>query len=162
MMNRVVFIIGVSGSGKTHIGKNLAHEVNIKFIDADDQHSEQNIKKMESGIPLTDEDRIPWLLKLNQLAKAHLNEGCIISCSALKQSYRNLLAKDIEHRVNWVYLKGDYDLIYDRMKTRINHFMKPKMLLSQFETLEEPLDSIEIDISQSPESIIMHLKKEIT
>lgn len=162
MMNRVVFIIGVSGSGKTHIGKNLADEVDITFIDADDQHSEQNIEKMKSGMPLTDEDRIPWLLKLNQLAKTHLNEGCVISCSALKQSYRNLLAEGIEHQVNWVYLKGDYDLIYDRMKTRIGHFMKPKMLLSQFETLEEPVDSIEIDISKSPESIIKYLKKELT
>lgn len=161
-MDRTVFIIGVSGSGKTHIGKNLARAFDVKFIDADDQHSEQNIEKMKSGIPLTDEDRIPWLLKLNQLAKTHLNEGCIISCSALKQSYRNLLAKGIEHQVNWVYLKGDYDLIYDRMKTRVDHFMKPKMLLSQFETLEEPLDSIEIDISQCTESIIKHLKKEIT
>lgn len=161
-MDRTVFIIGVSGSGKTHIGKNLARAFDVKFIDADDQHSEQNIEKMKSGIPLTDEDRIPWLLKLNQLAKTHLNEGCIISCSALKQSYRNLLAKGIEHQVNWVYLKGDYDLIYNRMKTRVDHFMKPKMLLSQFETLEEPLDSIEIDISQCTESIIKHLKKEIT
>ncbi|MDC1028748.1 gluconokinase [Schleiferiaceae bacterium] len=162
MMNRVVFIIGVSGSGKTHIGKNLADEVDIKFIDADDQHSEQNIEKMKSGMPLTDKERIPWLLKLNQLARAHSNEGCVISCSALKQSYRNLLAEGIEHQVNWVYLKGDYDIIYDRMKTRIGHFMKPKMLLSQFETLEEPVDSIEIDISKSPESIIKYLKKELT
>ena len=161
-MNRVIFIIGVSGSGKTHVGKNLADEVDIKFIDADDQHSKQNIEKMKSGIPLTDEDRIPWLLKLNELAKTHLNEGCVISCSALKQSYRNLLAEGIEHQVNWVYLKGDYDLIYDRMKTRIGHFMNPKMLLSQFDTLEEPVDSIAIDVSKSPESIIKYLKKELT
>lgn len=154
-------MIGVSGSGKTSVGQLLAKELNIDFIDADDHHPPANIEKMKSGIPLTDADRLPWLNCLHQIAKNHLNRGCVISCSALKQRYRNRLSASIVNEVLWIYLKGDYELIYNRMKNRLDHFMDAQMLRSQFETFEEPANALEMEIIKPPESIVEEIINKI-
>lgn len=158
LKSKVIFIMGVSGSGKTSVGKLLASKMALTFIDADDHHPQINIDKMSSGVHLTDHDREPWLDRLHQIAYNHLHLGCVIACSALKQRYRDKLSHSIEKNVQWVYLKGDYNQIFNRMKSRKGHFMNPKMLESQFTTLEEPKNAIEMSITNSPEIIVEKLK----
>lgn len=158
---KVIFVMGVSGSGKTSVGQLLAKELAIPFFDADDHHPPSNIEKMSRGIPLNDEDRKPWLNNLHQIAVEHISSGCVITCSALKEIYRKRMNQSIESNVLWVYLKGSYDLIFERMKKRKNHFMNTKMLKSQFETLEEPTDAINIDIADSLEVIVQKVKENI-
>lgn len=155
----VIFIMGVSGSGKSRIGQLLAAELDVPFIDADDHHPADNIEKMSNGIPLNDVDRLPWLRVVNRLALENSHQGCVIACSALKSSYRTLLAKGIKPTAAWVYLKGSFDQILDRMNSRKNHFMKAEMLQSQFDILEEPKNPMIIDISASPESILAQIKQ---
>lgn len=159
---KIIFIIGVSGSGKTSVGQLLANELSVPFIDADDHHPLSNIEKMTQGIPLNDSDRVPWLDVLHEIAVKHLNAGCVIACSALKETYRKRLSQSIESSILWVYLKGSYDLIFERMNSREGHFMEAKMLKSQFDTLEEPTNAINIDISNSPKIIVQKIKKHLT
>ena len=152
--------MGVSGVGKTTIGKLLSQELQIPFFDGDDFHPKENIAKMSNGIPLNDDDRNGWLQTLNKLAKDELkNNSCIIVCSALKQKYRDILTEGVE--AHWVYLKGSFQQIKERLEARSNHFMSSKLLESQFETLEEPIESIEIDINLSPTEIVKTLKNKL-
>jgi len=151
---KIIFIMGVSGCGKSSVGQLLADELSTVFIDADDHHLPANIEKMSQGTPLTDEDRAPWLDKINQIATEHLTTGAVIACSGLKETYRKRLVKSIEKHAVWVYLKGDYDLIYRRMKDRKGHFMGAAMLKSQFDTLQEPSDAVVVDIANSLERVI--------
>jgi len=154
-----IFIIGVSGSGKSTIGKQLAQELNIPFFDGDDFHSESNITKMSSGQALNDNDRQGWLETLNELAKAQLyNNSCVIVCSALKKTYRDILSQDIKSNTKWVHLVGSYQQIYNRINRRSDHFMPSELLKSQFETLEAPKNAIEVDIDLTPIEIINTLK----
>jgi len=157
----IIFVMGVSGCGKSTVGQLLAEELSMLFIDADDHHLPSSIEKMGQGIPLTDEDRSPWLDKLNQIATQHLENGVVIACSALKEKYRTQLAQSIESNVQWVYLKGDYQLIFDRMQNRHGHFMDAGMLKSQFETLEEPLTAISVDIAHPVEVVVQLLLKQL-
>ncbi len=152
--------MGVSGSGKTTIGKLLADSLNWEFQDADSFHSPENIEKMRHGIPLNDLDRMPWLLALQQGIQNWLqeNKNVVLACSALKASYREYLAVDSE-RIKLVYLKGSFELIQQRLQERHNHFMTEKLLNSQFDALEEPRDAICIDISPPPEAIVQNLRK---
>ncbi len=159
--DKVVFVMGVSGSGKSVIGNQLAQELGLPFVDADDHHPEANIKKMAQGIPLNDNDRIPWLNRLNQLAKVKYTQGCVIACSALKEDYRLRLMHSIESRTIWIYLKGSYDQIFERMNKRVDHFMGANMLQSQFDTLEEPANAIAISIADSPETMIAKIREAI-
>ena len=139
----IIYIMGVSGSGKTTIGKKLSARTAIPFFDADDFH------------PLNDEYRAEWIMKINKLPKSHIKKnGAIIACSALKEKYRTVLSNGITIPVFWVFLHGSYGLIEKRMKARTDHFMPPTMLSSQFDALEIPLHSIAIDISQSPDKKI--------
>ena len=154
--------MGVSGCGKSTIGNMLADDLKIQFFDGDNYHPKENIKKMSSGNALNDDDRHGWLVTLNELAKEQLkNNSCVIVCSALKQKYRTLLSQGIEERTKWVYLSGSFEIIYNRINSRKDHFMSSKLLQSQFDTLEIPENAINIDIEQSPEEIIKKIKEEL-
>jgi gluconokinase len=147
----IVVVMGVSGSGKTTIGKRLAARIGCEFADADDFHSADNKAKMRSGTPLNDEDRLPWLQELNKVISAHslTKTSLVLACSALKQTYRSILAKDAGADVVFVYLKVDFQTLQKRLARRRHKFMNPKLLGSQFETLEEPDDAITVDSTQT-------------
>ena len=153
--------MGVAGSGKTLIGAMLAKSLNWQFADADDFHPAANIEKMTQGIPLTDEDREPWLRAMRDaiLGWIESGENAVLACSALKQRYRDELSHVPETRL--VYLKGSPDLIYNRLSQRHDHFMKPEMLASQFAALEEPADGIVVDVSPSPDEIVAEVRRRL-
>ncbi|WP_372752551.1 NADP-dependent phosphogluconate dehydrogenase [Mariniflexile sp.] len=161
-LNNVIFVMGVSGCGKSTIGKILSQKLNMPFFDGDDFHPQSNIDKMSSGIPLNDEDRYGWLRTLNELAKKQLQDkSCVIVCSALKKSYRDILSSDIQNQVKWVHLAGSFHQILERLKKRENHFMSPDLLQSQFDTLEQPKEALEINIGLKPEEIVEIITKEL-
>jgi len=150
----VILIMGVSSSGKSLIGEKLSDRLGIPFYDADDFHPEDNIKKMESGKPLNDDDRWPWLKILaDKLAEWENSGGGILACSALKEGYREVLNSKVEDP-KWIYLKGGKELIMERMEDRKDHFMPPALLDSQFKDLEEPEYAYAADISKDPEEIV--------
>lgn len=155
--------MGVAGSGKTVVGKELASRLGWDFHDADDFHSPENIVKMERGIPLDDSDRAPWLDSLHDLIRSSLtlNRPAILACSALRERYRQKLLEGNEG-VQIVYLKGNYDLIWSRMSARKDHYMKPFMLQSQFEVLEEPSNALVVDISRSVDEIVQGIIRDLT
>lgn len=150
--------MGVSGSGKTAVGKTLAQTLGWDFFDADDFHPPANVAKMASGIPLDDSDRAPWLDSLHELISSRLKADlpAVLACSALKEIYRQRLLEGNDG-VQVVHLKGSYDLIWSRMEKRTEHYMKPHMLKSQFETLEEPTNAIIIDIALPIEQIVKNI-----
>ena len=150
----IVVVMGVAGSGKTTIGKMLADAIPCAFLEGDSLHARASVEKMSRGIALTDADRAPWLAAIHaHMADVYTRGGSVVvGCSALKQSYRAILADGLP--VTWVYLKGDPDLIQSRMLGRAGHFMKANMLASQFEALEEPSDALIVDVSQPPEKIV--------
>ncbi|GAB5399521.1 MAG: gluconokinase [Aureisphaera sp.] len=151
--------MGVSGSGKTTIGKKLADALHVPFYDADDFHPDRNIEKMKNGIPLNDEDRYPWLKRLSENIDIwSAAEGAVLACSALKESYRTLLAENTP--VDWVFLSGTFDTIFERMANR-NHFMKADMLQSQFDALEVPDYGFHVDIRRNPNKIIDTILNEL-
>jgi len=151
---QALILMGVSGSGKTAVGEFLSQKLSWPFFDGDDFHPKENVAKMAAGIPLDDDDRTPWLTILHDLIADHLAEGksLLLACSALKQTYRDLLLEGNPNTV-FVHLKGDFDLIMNRMQARSGHYMKPEMLHSQFETLEEPADALSVDIGQNLDRI---------
>jgi gluconokinase len=153
----VIVVMGVTGSGKTTIGSLLAKRRGWHFADADQFHSAANKAKMHAGIPLTDADRIPWLETLHQQIQKWLAEkrNVVLACSALKQSYRDLLWHGPE--VQFVYLKGSYELIAQRLRERKGHFADEHILAGQFTDLEEPADAIVVDINKSPDEIAAEL-----
>jgi carbohydrate kinase (thermoresistant glucokinase family) len=147
----IVLVMGVSGSGKSTIGELLAKRLNSEFIDADQYHPPENVKKMAAGIPLEDADRWPWLDRLNALLKAKRN--AVLACSALKEIYRKRLLDGVgDHRV--VYLTGSPELIGERVAARKHRYMPASLLKSQFETLEPPHGAIEIDVAGTPEQCV--------
>ncbi|WP_293243498.1 gluconokinase [Microcoleus sp. PH2017_25_DOB_D_A] len=129
----IIMVMGVSGSGKTTVGKLLAESLNWDFSDADDFHPPGNIEKMSRGIPLEDADRLPWLLHLQGTIDRWLleNKNVVLACSGLKASYREMLFRD-KQRMKIVYLKGDFELFAARLKTRENHYMKADLLSSNY------------------------------
>lgn len=147
--------MGVSGCGKTTIGSLLSAKTGYPFHDADSFHPPENIDKMKGGQQLTDADRLPWLNNIHTFVLAEIKNNCIIiACSALKEEYRKLLGRQLENQCSWVFLKGDFDTIMGRIKTRTDHFMPTDLLQSQFDSLEMPASSIEADITLQPESIV--------
>lgn len=147
--------MGVSAAGKSTVGHLLSKALDIPFYDGDDYHPQANKDKMASGQPLNDHDRQGWLESLNALANATLQkDGCILACSALKESYREILSHRLGHRTDWVLLHGDFDLLRDRMQVRNGHFMPQSLLQSQFDTLEKPVYGLYLDVKQSPESLV--------
>lgn len=147
--------MGVSGTGKSTIGRMLSDRTGWDFADADDFHPPANIEKMNRGVALNDRDRLPWLQQLQKLISRTLsqNKSGILACSALKSQYRKILRGESD-RVVFIYLAGDYDCIQTRILQRQGHFMNPDLLLSQFEILEEPKDAVVIDVCLTPEEIV--------
>ena len=147
--------MGVSGSGKSTIGKMLADKLKWEFEDADDFHSQDSIKKMKRGIPLTEEDRNPWLQTIQDAINQWLEEGknVVLACSALKEDYREKFCYG-QDQVTLVYLQGSYEVIKQRLGNRKDHFMDENLLESQFETLEEPTEGIHVKITNSPETVV--------
>ena len=160
----IVIVMGVTGSGKTTVGTRLAELLNYEFFDADWFHSQANIDKMNYGIPLDDADRLPWLKSLQHAIAQWLdeNKNVVLACSGLKAAYRQFLHCD-RKQIQLIYLKGNADLIAQRLNKRQNHFMDKALLQSQLDALEEPTveESIWIEISDSPDAIAQAIKNRL-
>ncbi len=154
-----ILVMGVSGCGKTTIAKRLSSYFDLPFLEGDDFHPAENIEKMSSGIALTDEDRIPWLERLNA-ACLQFPKGAVLACSALKESYRMMLHQSISEMIV-VFLEGDFDIIHQRIQERTGHFMPAHLLQSQFEALELPKEGIYISIDQSLEDMEQEIIQKI-
>lgn len=152
----VVIIFGVSGAGKTTLGKLVARKLGWSFYEADDFHSPANVEKMRAGIPLTDEDRWPWLESLRELVKRlDPKEDAVLACSALRHAYRRFLR--VNDQVKFVYLRGDYPLIANQLRKRKGHFMNPELLKSQFADLEEPRAAegiLTVELGRTPRELV--------
>jgi gluconokinase len=160
----VIIILGVSGTGKTTVGELLARELGWHFYEADDFHSPANIEKMRRGVPLTDDDRWPWLENLRELIKrcVAVNENAVLACSALKRVYRKHLRVSAE--VELVFLRGDYGLVAEQLRHRRGHFMNPGLLRSQFVDLEEPHPEegvLTIELSRTPNELVDEIKTKL-
>jgi gluconokinase len=160
-MAPIVVVMGVAGSGKTTVGTMLADAMHCAFLEGDSLHPAANVEEMRHGIPLTDADREPWLAAIHaRLLDAFARGKClVVGCSALKRSYRMVLAEGVP--ITWVYLKGSAALIRSRLQHRSGHYMKADMLVSQFEALEEPSDALVVDISQPPRTIVEQIVVEL-
>ena len=158
----ILIVMGVSGSGKTTIGRMLAKELGWRFYEGDQFHSATSVQKMEQGIPLIDEDRWPWLERLRELIQQvnDRGESAVLACSALKLSYRERLMRN-NSEVQFVYLRGDIGVIEKRLQARKKHFMKGGLLKSQFEILEEPKEAIIANIDGAPQVIVKAILDEI-
>jgi len=159
----IVVLMGVSGSGKTTVGKILARELGWTFLDADDYHPAASIEKMRRGIPLNDADRRPWL----QALRRRVDEACdrgenvVLACSALKHAYQYYLERDVPGCVRYVYLNGSEEVIGRRLAARKGHFMNPGLLHSQFEALEPPEDAVRVDVTPAPEAIAAEVRRQL-
>jgi gluconokinase len=158
----MVVLMGVSGVGKTTVGRILAARTGWRLYDADEFHSAASIEKMRNGIALEDADRWPWLDRMNALLleKQAEGENVLLACSALKQKYRERLEKGCRD-LRWVYLKGDFDLIRRRLEARTNHYMKAGLLESQFAALEEPREAIVAHVGAEPDMIADSILREL-
>ncbi len=160
----IVIVFGVSGAGKTTIGKLLSEQLGWKFYEADDFHPNANIEKMHSGRPLSDEDRWPWLDRLREQIVRSIagKENAVLACSALKRAYRERLR--VGEDVRFVFLRGDYMLIENQLRRRRGHFMNPELLKSQFADLEEPgqgEDVLTIELGRTPEELVDEIKTQL-
>lgn len=159
----IVVLMGVSGCGKSAVGRALAQRTGFTFIDADDHHHPANVAKMASGAPLDDADRRPWLAALNRLIADHTRAGrdVILACSALKADYRRQLAADIAGPIRWVLLDADEPTLRRRLTDRADHFMPASLLQSQLATLERPADAVIVDAAQPIETIADDVIKQL-
>ncbi len=152
---RIYIVMGVSGVGKTTVGKLLSGKLHLPFFDADNFHPFRNVKKMKKGLPLQDEDRRGWLKELaKNIEHWHKKEGAVLACSALKEQYRAQLQSVSSKDMVWIFLHAEYDVILNRLKSRKDHYFKPELLQSQFDTLEVPGSGIHINVNASVEKII--------
>jgi gluconokinase len=158
----IIVITGVTGSGKTTIGKLLATELQWKFYEGDDFHPLVNIEKLRRGEPLSDQDRFPWLTAIRDTIRSAIDRGenAVIACSALKESYRRMLR--ISPEVILVHLEANPDLVEKRLKQRTGHFMNPALVRSQFETLEEPQAALQIDAGLAPGVIVGDIRSRLS
>jgi gluconokinase len=150
----IVLVMGTTGSGKTTIGAKLAKKLGWPFLDADDFHPPENIAKMKQGIPLTDTDRVPWLIAIHKelTRQNEAGKSCVLGCSALKQSYRDTLNAGLDMHI--VYLKGTYEEMRAHILARHGHFAGEGILAGQFRDLEEPHDAIVVPVNQPPDEIV--------
>lgn len=148
-----IIVMGVSGCGKTTVGRALAERLNATFLDADDFHPAGNVLKMQAGTALTDEDRAPWLSLLNAdlRARSEQGESVVLACSALKANYRGAISAGLPP-LHWVFLDGSFEMIAARLRERANHYMPESLLRSQFDTLERPDNALCISMELSPEA----------
>ncbi|MCX5541582.1 MULTISPECIES: gluconokinase [Paraburkholderia] len=160
----ILIAMGVSGAGKTRIGELLAERLKCTFTDGDAFHSEANKKKMHDGIPLTDDDRWPWLRTIRAAIeeKQRAHETAVFTCSSLKRSYRDILRGN-DRDVCFVYLKGSFEVLHERLASRTGHFFDPSLLQSQLDTLEAPGadEAIEVSIELTPEQIVDEVMKQM-
>jgi gluconokinase len=155
--------MGVSGSGKTAVGTRLAEKLKYEFLDADNFHPPANIEKMKHGIPLTDEDRFPWLKNLHRELGSRLNQGksAILACSALKETYRQILGEDLA-QVRFVYLHVDKEVLAERLQKRAGHFFPRELLDSQLATLETPHDALVVEENRPLDEVVDSIVKAVT
>ncbi|MBV6646072.1 MAG: gluconokinase [Cyclobacteriaceae bacterium] len=157
----IIVVMGVSGCGKTTIGKMLADKLGTPFYDADDYHPTANIDKMKQGIALTDEDRMPWLKLLSKyMLQWNANGDATLACSALKETYRQTMSES-RVPIKWIHLTGSIEVIEKRIAARSGHFMPLKLLKSQFKDLEPPSNAIEVDIEQTAEEQVKQILKSL-
>ena len=154
--------MGVTGCGKTTVGALLAEDCGWAFHDADDYHPAENVAKMKNGVALTDEDRWPWLERLNALLLDSERQGksLVLACSALKQAYRDQLARGCT-AARFVLLDGEPELMRARLAARRGHYMNPKLLDSQFAILERPQDALRLDAAGSPEELVRSIREQL-
>jgi gluconokinase len=159
----VIVLMGVSGTGKTTVGKVLANKLGWDFVEGDDYHPSANVEKMSAGIALTDEDRYPWLQALRQRIEQACKQGenVILACSALKREYRQYLQRHDLECVHYVFLHGSEELISRRLAHRKGHYMDPNLLQSQFEALEVPEGTLQVDITPAPEVIAAEIQQKL-
>lgn len=151
---KIVILTGVSGVGKTFLGQKLSELTAIPFSDADDFHPEANKQKMKSGVPLNDQDRLPWLLDLNtHIKKSETAHGLILACSALKHEYRRILKNEVKNKINWVCLEANAEVIQTRLQERKSHFMPASLLQSQLDTYEPTEDALHLNTEESVETL---------
>jgi gluconokinase len=163
MSFRIVLIMGVAGSGKTTLGRQLATELGWSYHEADDFHSAANKDKMARGIPLDDSDRAPWLAAIRAAMDSALASGrpAVFTCSALKETYRRILLDGLPG-VALIHLTGDPALLLARIQGRAGHYMKPEMLASQLAILEAPADALTLDIAGSPVELVAEIRRRLT
>ena len=160
----IVILMGVTASGKSTIAGELVRLTGWKFAEADDYHSEANKQKMHTGIPLNDQDRAPWLASLHNviLQWASAGESGIMTCSALKQAYRDTLTEDVpDGTCRFVLLEAPFAVLEQRIENRPGHFMNPDLLQSQLDTLEQPADAIRVEATGSPETIAQNILNQL-
>jgi len=151
----IIVIMGVTACGKSTVGKLLAKQLSVPFIEGDDFHPPENILKMSTGTPLNDDDRLPWLEALSSELKAHEQKGgAVLACSALKEIYREILQRQLQQKITWIYLEGSEAVLRERIKNRNGHFMPEELLHSQLVTLEIPSYAYCFSIEKAPETIV--------
>lgn len=159
----VVVLMGVSGSGKSTVGRALAGKLGWSFVEGDDFHPPANVEKMRAGVPLTDDDRRPWLAAVRDRMDAALGRGenVVLACSALKHAYQEYLERHDPAHIHFVHLHGSEELIRERLAARTGHFMNPALLHSQFETLEPPEHAVRVGVTGTPEAVADQVRREL-
>ena len=159
---RAIVLMGVSGSGKSTVGRALAQRLGWRFLDADDYHPQANVEKMRAGVALNDHDRWPWLDRLNAVLRHSLAKGhpAVLACSALKQRYRDRLSQKVAG-VMFVHLSGSFELIAGRVSDRRHKYMPSSLLRSQFDALELPDEALTLDVALTVEEIVESIRRRV-